>query len=90
MNKSELIAAIAKKSKYTRAQVAKIINSFIIEVTQNLQKGVKIKLPGFVTISKVRRIARDGRDPRSGAIITIPAKNAAKFKVSTVLNNTLR
>ena len=90
MNKSELIAAIANDSKLTKVFSEKALNSFIAVVTKALKKGEKITVPGFVTISKLKRKARNGRHPQTGKEIKIPAKNIAKFKAGKTLEEALK
>lgn len=89
MNKSELIAALANETKLTKADSEKTLNALITVVTKALKKGDKITVPGFVTISKVKRSARTGRNPQTGKEIKIAAKNVAKFKAGSTLNGAL-
>lgn len=90
MNKSELIAAIANDSKLTKVFAEKALNALINVVTKALKKGEKITVPGFVTISKQKRKARNGRHPQTGKEIKIPAKNIAKFKAGKTLEEALK
>lgn len=80
MNKTELIAAMAKKAGMTKVDSAKALNAYVDVVKDQLAKGEKITLIGFGTYSVVERPARTGRNPRTGKTIKIAAKKSAKFK----------
>ena len=85
MNKEELIAAIAEKSEYTKADVKKYLDAYIEVVTKALKKGDSIQLVGFATLTVVSKPARKGRNPRTGKEISIPASKAVKFSVGKQL-----
>lgn len=81
MTKPELIDKMAKDSGITKAQANSALASFIDSVKVTLKKkDGKLTLVGFGTFTKVRRKARTGRNPQTGAPIKIKASNAVKFK----------
>lgn len=82
MNKSELVAAIAEKAGMTKADAAKALNAFTDVVKEDVKAGNKITLIGFGTFSMQQRPARDGKNPRTGEKMKIPAKAVFKFKAS--------
>jgi DNA-binding protein HU-beta len=79
INKSELVAKIAKGAELTKAQAEKALNSFIADTISALKAGDKITLVGFGTFSAVTRAARTGRNPQTGKDIKIAAKTNGKF-----------
>ena len=82
MNKTELIAAVAKKAEMTKVDTAKAFNALMEVTREQLKKGDKIALIGFGTFSMQNRPKRKGKNPRTGKAITIPAKKVLKFKAS--------
>ena len=80
MTKAELIERVAKDCKCSKALAEKAINSCTDNVTKALKKKQKITLTGFGTFSVSRRKARKGRNPQTGAVITIKAANVPKFR----------
>jgi DNA-binding protein HU-beta len=62
----------------------------IIIVSKSLKKGEKVSIPGFVTISKVKRSARNGRNLQTGKEIKIAARSIAKFKAGKALTDSLK
>ncbi len=85
MNKGELIEKIAKDAKITKSQAGDSLDSFLSAVVSTLSKGGKVTLVGFGTFSVSKRLARKGRNPRTGKEINIKAKKVAKFKAGTEL-----
>ena len=81
MTKAELVENAAKDAKVSKVAAAAALNSFIGSVTKALKKkDGKVTLVGFGTFSKVRRKARKGRNPQTGAPIKIKARNVVKFR----------
>jgi DNA-binding protein HU-beta len=90
MNKTELVKAIAKKSKLSQATSAKVVDAFMEVVKKTLKKGDKIAIMGFGTFERVKRAARKGRNPQTGKEIKIKAKHVPKFKPSKVLKDAVK
>jgi DNA-binding protein HU-beta len=81
MTKAELVEKAAKEAKISKVAAATAINSFMDGITKALKKkDGKVTLVGFGTFSKVRRKARKGRNPQTGAPIKIKATNVVKFR----------
>jgi DNA-binding protein HU-beta len=81
MTKAELVEKAAKDANISKVAAAAALNSFMEGVTKALKKkGGKVTLVGFGTFQKVRRKARKGRNPQTGAPIKIKAANVVKFR----------
>ena len=81
MTKAELVEQMAKDAGISKAAAAAALNSFTDSVTKALQeKDGKVTLVGFGTFSTAYRSARTGRNPQTGAPITIQAANVVKFR----------
>lgn len=87
MNKSDLIDAIAADAGISKAAAKAALESFTSNVTATLKKGGKVALVGWGTFSVSKRAARTGRNPQTGAEITIAAKSVAKFKAGAGLSD---
>ena len=85
MNKGELIDKIAKDAKLSKVQAGNALHSALDSVVSSLKKGGKVTLIGFGTFSVSSRKARTGRNPQTGARLTIPAKRVAKFATGAKL-----
>ncbi len=90
MTKAELIAAVGKEAKISKASAEKALNAFTASVTKALKKGDKLTLTGFGTFSVAKRRARTGRNPQTGKEIKIPATRVAKFKAGNLLKGAVR
>ena len=87
MNKVELVAAIAEKSELTKVDAEKALKAFIDTVTEELKNGGKVQLVGFGTFEVAERAERQGRNPKTGETITIPASKSPKFKAGRSLKD---
>ena len=87
MNKSELIDAIADKSELTKADAGRALDGFLGAVTDALSNGDSVALVGFGTFSVKERAERKGRNPQTGAEITIKAANIPSFKAGKSLKD---
>jgi DNA-binding protein HU-beta len=85
MNKAQLIDAIADKAGLTKADAKKALDAFIEATGEALKSGDRVALVGFGSFSVAKRSARTGRNPQTGAEITIPAKSVVKFKPGSEL-----
>ncbi|MCF6250221.1 MAG: HU family DNA-binding protein [Methylococcaceae bacterium] len=87
MNKSELIDAIAEASELTKADAGRALDGFLGAVTNALSNGDSVALVGFGTFSVKDRAERKGRNPQTGAEITIKAAKIPSFKAGKSLKD---
>ena len=87
MNKTELVAAIASKTELSKKDAEKALKAFTDVIAEELKKCEKIQLVGFGTFEVSERAAREGRNPRSGEVMNIPASKAPKFKAGKALKD---
>ncbi len=82
MNKAELVEAVAKETKQSKAATERVVNSVLDNIKKNTKKS-GVRLIGFGTFTTVKRKARSGRNPQTGEKIRIGAKKMVKFKPSS-------
>lgn len=87
MNKTELIAAIAERAEISKKDADTALKAFTDVVSEELAKGGKIQLVGFGNFEVSERAAREGRNPKSGEAMTIPASKTPKFKAGKALKD---
>lgn len=80
MNKSELVAKIAKKAGLSQKDSISALNAFLDTVKDTLAQGDSVNLIGFGTFLVRDRAARQGRNPRTKEIVQIPAVKVPAFK----------
>ena len=87
MNKNDLVATVASSTSLTKSDALSAVDSVIDAITRALQRREDVRLVGFGTFSVVRRAATQGRNPRTGERIQIPASNQPKFKAGKGLKS---
>jgi DNA-binding protein HU-beta len=87
MNKSELIDAIAESAELTKADAGRALDGFISAVTKALSGGDTVALVGFGTYAVKERAERKGRNPQTGAEITIKSAKIPSFKAGKSLKD---
>jgi DNA-binding protein HU-beta len=90
MTKAVLIDKISSGVKISKTDAAKALDSTLNSIKGALKKGQKITLVGFGTFSVAKRKARKGRNPQTGAVISIPAAKVPKFKPGQSLKEAIR
>ena len=79
MNKAELVKRMAEIAETTKVNAEKLLDAFIQAVEEALAKGDKVVLVGFGSFQVVTRAEREGRNPKTGQPLKIPAKKVPKF-----------
>ncbi len=85
MNKNDLIAKVATKAKISKSEASKSLEAVLDAVSASLSKGEEVRLVNFGTFTVVKRKATNGRNPRTGAAIKIPASKQPKFRAGKAL-----
>ena len=89
MNKGDLIEAVAKDTKLSKAASEKAINAVFGNMTKGLKKGGKVSIAGFGSYTVRKRKARMGRNPQTGEPIKIGASKTVGFKAGKALKESL-
>ena len=85
MNKNDLVADVSANAGISKADSAKAVDAVFGSITGALQGGQEVRLVGFGTFSVTDRRASDGRNPRTGEKIHIPASKQPKFRAGKSL-----
>lgn len=89
MNKTELVAAMAEKTGFSKKDTEAVLNAFTETVKEALKAGDKVQLVGFGTFEVTKREERVGRNPQTGEAMTIAASTTPKFKAGKALKDAL-
>ena len=87
MNKTELIAAVAEKTDLSKKDADAAVSAVLGAITDALKAGDKIQLVGFGTFEVRNRAAKQGRNPRTGETMTVPASKVPAFKADKALKD---
>jgi DNA-binding protein HU-beta len=89
VNKTDLIEHIAADADISKAAATRALESALDTITSALKKGDAVSLVGFGTFEVSQREERSGRNPATGAAITIKASKAPKFRAGKALKDAL-
>ena len=87
MNKTDLINVVNAETKIAKKDVDAVVTAAIKAITDALKQGDKVALIGFGTFEVKATAAREGRNPKTGETITIPAAKKPAFAASKVLKD---
>jgi integration host factor subunit beta len=80
MTKAELVDEVARQGDLTRKHSEVIVEAVFSSIADALRTGDKIELRGFGTFRLRQRRSRTGRNPKTGAGVTVPARAVPHFK----------
>lgn len=90
MIRSELIQIITDQNPHLyQRDVERIVNTVFDEITNAMANGDRVELRGFGAFSVKRRVARVGRNPRTGASVDVEEKHVPFFKTGKLLRDRL-
>ncbi len=90
MIKSELVQRIADRNPHLYLRdVEKIVNAILDEIVKALARGDRVELRGFGAFSVKHRDARLGRNPRTGAHVSVDEKAVPFFKTGKEMRERL-
>ncbi|MGF1602001.1 MAG: HU family DNA-binding protein [Thermosynechococcaceae cyanobacterium] len=87
MNKAELVNAVADKAGVTKKQADEILGATIDTIIDTVSKGDKVTLVGFGSFEPRDRKAREGRNPKTGKALKIPATTVPAFSAGKVFKD---
>lgn len=81
MNKSELIERIIEKNNSLPLKTAEAaVKTLLEQLSESLEKGQRIEIRGFGSFSLHYRKPRQGRNPKTGAVVPLTGKFVPHFK----------
>lgn len=89
MNRLELSKEISQKSGLSQKEALKYIDLITETIVKSMEKGEKVEIRGFGSFVVKNYGAREGRNPKSGEKIQIPAKKLPTFKPGKDLKDKL-
>jgi integration host factor subunit beta len=86
MTKSDLIERVAREIPHiSKKDTELVVNTIFEMLTQSLCRRDRIEIRGFGSFQVKTREAREGRNPKTGAEVSIPEKRTPFFKVGKEL-----
>ncbi|MEY2699328.1 MAG: DNA-binding protein HU-beta [Pseudomonadota bacterium] len=87
MNKSDLVDRVAELADLTKADAGRALDAVLDAITSALKEGDSVALVGFGTFEVKERAERQGRNPQTGAAITISAAKIPGFRAGKSLKD---
>lgn len=85
MNRSDLIAKLAERSKITYTQAEQVVNIIYKKMVDTMVEGSRIEIRGFGSFVVKKYDGYEGRNPKTGVRIPVPPKRLPFFKVGKEL-----
>ncbi|MBM9463764.1 HU family DNA-binding protein [Aeromicrobium sp. YIM 150415] len=85
LSRNDLVAALAEQAGVTKTDADKVLSAFSDVVLDAVSKGDKVSIPGILSVERVERAARTGRNPATGETIDIPAGYGVKVSAGSRL-----
>lgn len=82
MNTTELADAVAAANDLSKAKAKEVVNSIFTSIIEAAKQGDEVAIAGFGRFTVKERAAREGRNPRTGETLNIPASKSLGFKMS--------
>jgi DNA-binding protein HU-beta len=79
VNKDDLIRSVAEHMQAKKASAALAVDVIFDAITESLKQGNPVTLVGFGSFKVSKRAARQGRNPRTGEPLSIPATTIPSF-----------
>lgn len=89
VGKGELVTLVSEKTGLTKADTAKAVDSTFDAITAMMAQGKEVRIVGFGSFVVNARAASEGRDPRTGETIKIPAAKVPKFRSGKPLKDSV-
>ncbi len=89
MTKADLVEKVASEAEMTKKDAEQLVEIIFESIIGSLNKGEKIELRGFGSFRVRERNARQGRNPKTGEAVKIPAKRVAYFKPGKELKESI-
>ena len=89
LTKSELAAMLFEQIGLNKREAKDFIDAFFDQITNQLVEGQDVKISGFGNFEVRTKVARPGRNPRTGETVTIPSRRVVTFRTSGALKEKL-
>jgi DNA-binding protein HU-beta len=89
VNRNELVDAVALAAGLKKTDAEKTVDAVFEAITTALKAGDEVRVVGFGTFVVSSRAASEGRNPRTGEAMAIPASKQPKFRAGKGLKSAI-
>jgi DNA-binding protein HU-beta len=87
MNKGELVDVVAENASVTKKQADAVLSAALEAIMKAVSDGDKVTLVGFGSFESRERKAREGRNPKTGDKMEIPATKVPAFSAGKLFKD---
>ncbi len=90
ITKNDLVDAVYKSSDFEKQVIAEVVDSFLLQTRNALEKGATIELRGFGTFEpRLRKGRAVARNPKTGETLSVEPHFVAVFRAGKILKDKL-
>ncbi len=89
MSKADLVNVVVAKTEMKKKDVELVVNAALDAIVEAMKAGDKVQLIGFGTFEVKNTAAREGRNPKTGEAISIPAGKKPAFSPSKAMKEAI-
>ena len=90
MIRSELVQKLMDENPHlSQSDIERVISTIFEEIIKTMANGDRVELRGFGAFSVKQRSSRQGRNPRTGAAVSVEEKHVPFFKTGKLLRDRL-
>lgn len=90
INRSDLVSKLADKAGTTKTDADSVLSALSDTLLEAVGQGEKVQIPGILSVERVERSARTGRNPATGETINIPAGFGVKVSAGSKLKSAVK
>jgi DNA-binding protein HU-beta len=90
VNRTELVAALSERAGTTKSEADAVLSALGDVLIDSVKKGEKVQVPGLLTVERVDRAARTGRNPATGETLDIPSGYGVKATAGSKLKKAVK
>jgi len=90
MNKAGLVDAVHELLGGTKVSAEQAVETMLETIVKSLKKGDEVSIAGLGIFTVKQRKARQARNPRTGALVNVPAMKVPKFRAAKALKDAVR
>ena len=90
LNRTEVLTAVAEKAGVPKAQADATLTALQEVLVEALRDGTPVRITGLLSLDRVHRAARAGRNPSTGEALDIPARDAVKISAGSALKDAVK
>jgi DNA-binding protein HU-beta len=90
VNRTELVSTVAGRASVSNAEADRVLGALQEVLIARVAEGEKVQITGLLSVERVERAARTGRNPATGEELHIPAGYGVKISAGSALKKAVK